>query len=157
MHLPTGAPIDPLTKAVIASIADGLEPEAFLSIDQRYADGGGRHFYAWTNGGEQLGDTVDSVASVLGLDGADGIHLGELHHRVVERGRVRTYVHPLRPILADIQRGVRAPEGLRGRVERFREDVRADLGDDYVRRVPGVWAWFGFGPTTVAHSLARSR
>ncbi|WP_241990552.1 hypothetical protein [Streptomyces sp. AC1-42T] len=67
---PTGNPT-PVEQAVAEGIAAGFDPEMFLWINFRRPDGGVRVWYAWTAGGEPLGDRVDQLATAGGLDAAD--------------------------------------------------------------------------------------
>ncbi|MEV6404012.1 hypothetical protein AB0M58_13845 [Streptomyces bobili] len=133
----------PVEKAVVEGTAADFEPETFLWINFRRPDGGTRIRYAWTTGGDTLGDHIDQLAMAAGLDAADWLHIGDRHQQTHTRGRVEIWAYPLRPVLADVQRDVRSPE------ER-REGLRCLLvkASEVTGQQPGALTvrWLGFGP-----------
>lgn len=133
----------PVELAVVDSIAGGFEPETWLAVTFPRPDGGLRVRWTWTDGGAELGDRIDDLALSLALDAADTFHLTDLHVRVSYRGRIKVAAHPLRPILADIQAGVRAPDERRAQIRRF-IDVAAEQTGQTPR--PGIPRWMGVGP-----------
>ena len=143
---PTDDP-EPVVKAVVQGIAADFEPEAFLWINFRRPDGGIRIRYAWTTGGEPLGDHIDALAQAVGLDAADWLHIADRHQQTATRGRIEIWAYPLRPVLGDVTSGVRGPEerreGLRRLLHRASE-VTAQNPHTYTPR------WLGFGPVLTA-------
>ncbi|MFE4829933.1 hypothetical protein [Streptomyces sp. NPDC056672] len=106
---PTGD-ATPVEKAVADGIADGFDPETFLWLNFRRPDGGSRIWYAWTTGGQSLGDRIDQLAMAAGCDAADWLHIADRHEQTTARGRVDIKAYALRPVLAGVQTGVRSPE-----------------------------------------------
>ncbi|MGW3308147.1 hypothetical protein ACWDG9_16355 [Streptomyces sp. NPDC001073] len=143
---PTDDPA-PVEKTLVASIAADFEPETFLWIHFRRADGGTRIRYAWTTGGEPLGDHIDSLATAAGLDAADWLHIADRHQQTTTRGRIEIWAYPLRPVLGDVTSGVRGPEARR-------EDLRRLLNkaSEITRQQPRTLTprWLGFGPVLTA-------
>ncbi|HEX5568574.1 MAG TPA: hypothetical protein VFY14_16895 [Streptomyces sp.] len=125
-------------------ILDNFEPETFLWIVFHRPDGGAHIWYAWTSGGTPLGDQADRMALAVGMDFADWLHIGDRHRQDSNRGRVAVQAYALRPILTDIQNGVRGPEdrreGLR-RILRTAEEMTGQTAHTHTPR------WLGFGPT----------
>ncbi|WP_369179083.1 hypothetical protein [Streptomyces mutabilis] len=84
-------------------------------------DGGARVWYSWTAGGAPLGNTIDRHALAQRLDAADWLPILDRHLERSTRGRIEIDASPLRPILAHLQTGLRAPDEervkLRGMVE----------------------------------------
>ncbi|AEM89018.1 hypothetical protein [Streptomyces violaceusniger] len=140
--VPTGdrAPVE---NAVVGGIADGFGPETFLWVEFHRPDGGMRIKYVWTDGGQQLGDRIDSLAMTAGMDTADWLHVADRHEMVSSRGRLKIKAYPLRPVLADVQGGVRAPEELRESVRRLLR-----VAGEITGQVPRTLTprWMGFGP-----------
>lgn len=135
---PTGDPA-PVEKAAVEGIADNYEPETLLVIEFRRPDGGARVWYAWTAGGQTLGDQIDTHAAAAGLDAADWIEIAERHREQSNRGRIQIQAYPLRPVLADVQGGMRAADGFRQRFTAAVQGIR-----------PGAaLRWLGFGPKRV--------
>ncbi|MEU1800837.1 hypothetical protein [Streptomyces sp. NPDC019937] len=139
---PTNDPA-PVEHAVVDGILDDHDPETFLWIVFRRPDGGARVKYAWTDGGPDLGDRVDRLALAAGLDFADWLHIGGRHCQESTRGRIVVQAHPLRPVLADVQSGVRAPGDRRDGLLRVIACAAADTGQT---PRPGLPRWFGMGP-----------
>lgn len=141
--VPTGD-AKPVEKAAVDSIVEGFEPETFLWIVFHPAEGGAHIWYAWTAGGTDLGDRIDRLALAAGMDGADWLHISDQHCQHTTRGRIAIQAYALRPILADVQNGVRGPE------ER-REDLRRLLrkASEVTGQTPNTLTprWLGVGPT----------
>ncbi|MEU7240351.1 hypothetical protein [Streptomyces sparsogenes] len=145
--LPTGDPT-PVEKAAVDGIVDGFEPETFLWIVFHRPDGGARVWYAWTDGGTALGNHIDGLALAGGLDFADWLHIGDRRSKHSARGRIAIQAYALRPILADVQAGVRGPEDRRDGLLRFIACAAAETGQT---PRPGVPRWLGVGPTLLNH------
>ncbi|MEU5978522.1 hypothetical protein [Streptomyces sp. NPDC047315] len=140
---PSGDP-SPVEQAVADSIAGDHPPETFLYLVFHRPDGGARVWYAWTAGGHPLGDDIDRRALAAPLDAADWLHYLARHVQRSTRGRVQIDAHPLRPLLADLQAGVRAPDHERGTVRRMIE-LAADLTGQ-PRPAERPVRWVGVGP-----------
>lgn len=136
----------PVEKAAVAGIADGFPPETYLWIEFHRPDGGVRVWYAWTAGGQPLGDQIDQLALAARLDACDWLHIADRHAEHSERGRIRVQAYPLRPVLADVQGGERGPEDRREGLRRFIRAAAAETGQTPRTTEP---RWFGFGPTLV--------
>lgn len=151
MILTPSADPTPVEHAAASGIADDHDPETFLWIVFRRPDGGARVWYAWTSGGCALGDRVDGVALTAGLDAADWLHIGGRHVTETTRGRIATQAHPLRPILVDVQGGVRAPGSERDKLRQMVALAGAATG-----RTPavGVPCWQGVGPALLRRPAA---
>lgn len=133
----------PVEKAAVSGIADGFDPETFLWINFHRPNGSVRVWYAWTAGGTVLGDSIDRIALGAGLDAADWLHYGDRHAALSTRGAIQIEAYPLRPILADIQNGERAPEERRTQMTRFMAAAAADMGRPIDRSRS---TWLGYGP-----------
>lgn len=144
--IPTSDPT-PVEKAAVDGILDGFEPETFLWIVFHRPDGGARLWHAWTEGGQPLGDHVDSTALTHGLDGADWLHIGDRHCQHTTRGRIDIQAYALRPVLADIQAGVRGPDERRDILLRVIACAAEHTGQT---PRPGVPRLLGMGPTLLA-------
>lgn len=144
--IPTDNPT-PVEKAAVNGILDNFEPETFLWIVFNRPDGGARLWYAWTEGGVPLGDQADHHALAAGLDAADWLHIGDRHCQHSSRGRIEVQAYALRPVLADIQAGVRGPEDRRAGIIRFIDRAAAETGQT---PRPGCPRWLGMGPTLLA-------
>jgi|GEM_PF-3826488 len=140
--MPTGDAA-PTMRAVVDGVADGFEPETFLWLTFRRSDGGASIWYAWTGGGQPLGDHIDRLAVAAGCDAADWLHIADRHQQTSTRGRIEIWAYGLRPVLADIQAGVRGSqerrEGL-GRVLARAAEVTGQRPRILTPR------WLGFGP-----------
>ncbi|NUS25011.1 MAG: hypothetical protein HOV92_12415 [Streptomyces sp.] len=141
--VPTDDP-RPVEKAAVDGIVDGFEPETFLWIVFHRPDGGAHIWYAWTVGGTDLGDRVDRMALAAGLDSADWLHIGDRHCQHSTRGRIAIQAYALRPILADVQNGVRSPEDRRERLRRVVRKAAEMTGQTPRTLTP---RWLGVGPT----------
>lgn len=135
----------PVEKAAVEGIVGDHDPETFLLITFHRPDGGARLWYAWTVGGQPLGDRIDQVALAQVLDGADWIHIAQRHAQHSIRGRIAVQAYPLRPVLADVEVPVRADSDLRRKWLTFRSDLRPD-------QMPAWSCWVGFGPRIVKES-----
>jgi hypothetical protein len=136
----------PVEKAAVEGIADGHPPETFLWIEFHRPDGGVRIWYAWTAGGQPLGEKVDQLALGAGLDFADWLHIGDRHCEHSERGRIKVQAFALRPILADVENGERGPDERRDGLRRFLRAAAAETGQTPRLTRP---QWLGFGPTLI--------
>ncbi|WP_440107541.1 hypothetical protein [Streptosporangium sp. H16] len=125
------------------AVADGVEPETFLWVTFHRPDGGASIWYAWT-GGQPLGDHIDRLAMVAGYDAADWLHIADCHQQTSTRGRVEIWAYALRPVLADIQSGVRGPQERREGLARVLATTAEVTGQQ-----PRILlaCWLGFGPT----------
>lgn len=141
--VPTGD-ARPVEKAAVDGIADGFDPETFLWITFHRPDGGARVWYAWTAGGTDLGDRIDRQALAAGLDFADWLHIGDRHCQHSTRGRIAIQAYALRPILADVQTGVRGLEEHRAWLGRFIRAAAETTGQTPRTLTP---RWLGVGPT----------
>jgi hypothetical protein len=135
----------PVEKAAVESIADGFDPETFLWITFWRPDGGAKVWYAWTAGGEQLGDRVDGLALAGGLDSADWLYLTGLSCLTSTRGRIETRAHPLRPLLRAVESGMRAPEEERAKLLRLLE-CASEMTGQPLRNPGSLPRWGGVGP-----------
>ncbi|MER7971034.1 hypothetical protein ABTX35_18905 [Streptomyces sp. NPDC096080] len=133
----------PVELAVVDSIAAGHEPETFLWIVFPRPDGGATVRYAWIGDGAALGDRIDHLALATGLDCADWLHITDLHCQQTARGRIAISAYALRPVLADVQRGTRCPEGRRDGIRRIITCAAETTGQT---PRPGVPRWLGVGP-----------
>jgi hypothetical protein len=104
----------PVERAVVESIISSLGPELLLHVALWQPNGEVRLRYAWTRGGDVLGDRVDRDATARGLNLADAVHIAELHRTEHRRGRIVIQAFALRGIHADVLGGVRAGDGDRG-------------------------------------------
>lgn len=141
--LHAGSDVKPIERAVVDEVMDGFGPETYLGFAFYRPDGGCNLWHGWTNGGDVLGDQVDSRALAAGLDAADWLHIGDRHSTITHRGRIRIEAYPLRPILADVQTGERSPETRRAHLLRVIECAAAQTGQT---PRPGLPRWAGFGP-----------
>ncbi|MFJ4988787.1 hypothetical protein ACIP9H_33925 [Streptomyces sp. NPDC088732] len=136
----------PVQRAVVDSLLDDHPPETFLWIVFHRADGGARIWYAWTAGGQPLGDRIDQLALGAGLDASDWLHIGDRHAAHSERGRIRVQAYALRPVLADVQAGERSPEDRREGIRRIIRTAATMTGQTPRTLAP---TWLGFGPVLV--------
>lgn len=142
---PTNDPT-PVEKAVAQSILDDFDPEMFLTFVFYRPDGGCRSWHGWTTGGHQLGDDVDRQAAAADMDIVDWFEIGGRHQQTSSRGRVEVTAYPLRPVLADVQAGVRGDQDLRARLWKVVTGYCDHYGQPHPpaeKRIP----WPGFGPT----------
>ncbi|MEJ8654733.1 hypothetical protein WKI65_43545 [Streptomyces sp. MS1.AVA.3] len=151
---PTDDPT-PVEKAVADGITADFEPETFLWITFHRPAGGVRIWYAWTMGGAPLGDRVDGLAMGMRLDSADWFHITDRHRRVSARGRVQIQAHALRPILGDVQAGLRGREVEREKLRRM-ICMAAELRGEPVPADPGPPRWLGVGPTLLHRASVAS-
>ncbi|WP_327385014.1 hypothetical protein [Streptomyces sp. NBC_01207] len=142
---PTADP-GPVEQALAASIAAQYPPETYLWIEHPQPDGGVIIRHRWTAGGNALGDEVDGVAMAAGLDAIDWLDLTIRHQQVSHRGRIAVKAHPLRPLLADIQAGTRAEDGVRDYLQRALDLAAEQAGRRPRGRAP---RWIGVGPALV--------
>ncbi|MFE4329684.1 hypothetical protein ACFRQM_09530 [Streptomyces sp. NPDC056831] len=136
----------PVELAALDGIVAAHDPETFLWIVFHRPDGGARIRYAWTTGGPALGDRIDNLAMAVGLDCADWLEIGDRHCQHSSRGRIDIQAYPLRPVLADVTGGIRAPEDRRDGVQRI---IRCAAETTGQTPRPGVPRWLGVGPTLI--------
>lgn len=135
----------PVEQALVESLLAGAEPETFLWIEFHRPDGGVRLRYAWTAGGAPLGDRIDDVAMGSGYDAADWLTITAAHRADSTRGRIVVQAHRLRPILADVQAGVRGTAAKREEVGRVLT-VAAEYAGRPLQGPPVLPRWLGVGP-----------
>lgn len=134
----------PVELAIADSIAASHEPETFLWIAFHRPDGGATLRYAWTAGGPALGDRIDRLALAAGLDVADWLDITDRHSHQSTRGRIDIQACALRPALADVTSGHRAPEERRDGIRRI---IRCAAETTGQTPRPGIPRWIGVGPT----------
>lgn len=151
MPVTPAVPTDPtpVELAVIDGIVGGYDPETFLWIVFRRPDGGARIWYAWTAGGEPLGDQVDREALAAGYDCADWLHIGRRHVTQQSRGRVTIDAYPLRLVQGDVRCGLRAPEVERDKVRLMLGAAATGNFDGFAPPVSNLVRWMGVGPALV--------
>lgn len=137
----------PVEHAVVDDIASTAEPETFLWITFHRPDGGATIRYAWTAGGETLGNHIDQLALAAGLDGADWLHITDRNCQHSTRGRITIDAYLLRPVLADVQNRVRCPEPRRDGIRRVIASAIDATGSPAQPVVP---RWPGVGPSLLA-------
>jgi hypothetical protein len=137
----------PVVRAVLDGITGQHEPETFLWIVHHRPDGGATIHYRWTTGGQPLGDRVDGAALAAGLDAADWLHIGDRHCKRSTRGRFAIEAYALRPVLADVDNGVRCPEDRRAGILRVIARAAEETGQS---ARPGCPRWLGMGPALVS-------
>lgn len=132
-----------LELALVDTIAATCDPEMWIAVTFPQPDDAIRVRWTWTAGGIELGNHIDHLALGAGLDAADNFHLCDSHAQQSSRGSVRVHAHPLRPILTDVQAGVRAPDGRRALLQSYIDFANDDLG-----RTPRLVLprWIGVGP-----------
>jgi hypothetical protein len=145
---PTGNPA-PVEMAVVDGIAANFGPETFLWINFRRPNNSVRIRYAWTAGGQPLGDRIDQIAMAAGYDAADWLHIADRHEQTTTRGRVEIKAYPLRPVLADVQSGERGPHERRERLRRLIHLATGATGQTPDTSIP---RWLGFGPALTARA-----
>lgn len=134
----------PVELAVVDSITGPYPPETFLWVVFHRPDGGARIYYSWTDGGVPLGERIDHLALPLGLDACDWLHIGDAHCQHTTRGRIAVQAYALRPVLADVQAGVRGPDDRRASLARVIAKASELTGQTPKTTTP---RWLGFGPT----------
>ncbi|MFC7869674.1 hypothetical protein ACFUS2_00740 [[Kitasatospora] papulosa] len=142
---------EPVLQALVQSIATGHPPETWLRIAFHKPCGGVSIRYAWTAGGDELGDHIDLLAQSTGFDAADWMHITNEHAQISIRGRIETQAHLLRPILRDIEAGTHCPQDFRDGLHRLLDCAAEQTGQP---RRPGWPRWVGVGPTLLARRTA---
>ncbi|MEU2453863.1 hypothetical protein ABZ605_27770 [Streptomyces sp. NPDC012765] len=135
----------PVQQAVVESLLAGAEPETFLWIEFHLPDGGVRLRYAWTAGGAPLGDRIDRIAMAAEYDAADWLTITATHRTDSTRGRIVVQTHRLRPILADVQAGVRGTAAKRDELGRVLRAAARHSGRP-LQGPPVLPRWLGVGP-----------
>ncbi|MEU5498473.1 hypothetical protein [Streptomyces griseofuscus] len=141
----------PVELAVVVGVTADRDPESYVAFTFFRPGGGARLWYAWTEGGHALGDRLDELALAVGLDAADWLHIGDRHHRIEYRGRIRIETIPLRAALADVQAGERCLEDRRHGLQRVLDFAAVRTGRTGPVSLP---RWVGYGPTLVNRTTA---
>ncbi|MBD0670067.1 hypothetical protein [Streptomyces sp. CBMA156] len=142
----------PAEETFADGLADMFKPETFLWISVRQPDGGAHVHYRWTEGGRELGDRIDNQALAAGLDAADNCYITGLHLEDRQMGNTHIQVHSLRPILADVEAGVRAPEDVQASLRRVIQLAAEETGQYVIAANPVVPRWLGVGPRLLTRS-----
>jgi hypothetical protein len=135
----------PAERAVVDGALAAAEPETLVRTDIPQPDGSVRLYAAWTAGGGPLADHIDRVALARGLDAWSWIEILTHCARTTHRGRIEVRAHPLRQVLADVERGYRGSEEHRASFARLLADDAARAGRPPLP-APGIPAWAGVGP-----------
>lgn len=136
----------PVAHAIVQSITADHAPETYLWIVFHRPDGGANLWHAWTEGGEPLGDQVDRAALAAGMDAADWLHVGDLNCTRTTRGRITIDAFALRPVLADVESGIRCNSERRAGLQRVLDCAAHTTGHP---TRPGIPRWPGMGPALV--------
>jgi hypothetical protein len=137
----------PVARAIVQSIANDHDPEHYLWVVLHRPDGGANIWDAWTDGGRPLGDEVDRAALAAGMDAADWLHIGDLNVTRSTRGRITVEAYALRPVLADVESGVRCDQDRRAGVQLILDRAAVETGHPSRPQVP---RWIGMGPALIA-------
>ncbi|MFJ9777222.1 hypothetical protein ACIRVF_39325 [Kitasatospora sp. NPDC101157] len=142
----------PAEQAFADDLADEYGPETFLWISVRQPDGGAHVHYRWTDGGRELGDRIDHQAIAAGLNTADWSDITSRH--LIERrvGATLIHAHPLRPILADVTAGLRAPAEVQATFRRMIQLGAEHSGQYALAADPVVPRWMGVGPRLLSRA-----
>ncbi|MFD7618582.1 hypothetical protein [Streptomyces sp. NPDC059802] len=143
---PVLAPIGnrgPVEQAVVEGALASAGPETLVRTDVPQPDGSVRLYAAWTDGGGPLADHIDRVALARGLDAWSWVEILTQSARTTHRGRIEVRAHPLRQVLADVERGHRGSEEYRAGFARMLADDAARGGRPPLSGIP---AWPGVGP-----------
>ena len=138
----------PVERAWIGELVDATDPCRYLFTVLNLPDGGARTYYAWTAGGQQVGDDIDHLAAAQGRDVYDWVEFHSRYETRIDRGRHYVLSVDLRPLYEDLRHGVPGADvdrraGLGG-FAAYMVAAGAQPGHhiDPDRRVP----WIGFGP-----------
>ncbi len=145
--------LTPVQRAAVAEISGLYEPECRLNYEFRLPDGGVRLFYAWTAGGESLGDQADDMAISRGLGLADQMAIANPHATDHTHGSVKVHVYRLRPILAAIRDGVRDDDTYAESFRRLLHNAATSSGwtPDPARMARALsWRPYPLGPALMA-------
>jgi hypothetical protein len=146
----------PVEKAVVDGIVDTFELETHLWIVFHLPNGGARVYYAWTLGGDTLGDKIDREATARGFDLADWLFIPGRYRTEHVRGKVTTQAYPLRPILADVLNDRRADQNDRARTMGI-FDAAADLKGQARPGLSDFYGpWGGVGPAVLGRQWVAS-
>ncbi|MFD7957286.1 hypothetical protein ACFV4X_27835 [Streptomyces ardesiacus] len=147
----------PVEQAVVEGALAEAGPETLVRTDVPQPDGSVRLYAAWSDRGGPLADHIDRVALARGLDAWSWVEILTHNQRTSHRGRIEVRTHPLRQILADVERGHRGNEEYRAGFARLLADDAARAGRPPLP-ASGIPAWPGVGPRLWHRSLAqRSR
>ncbi|MCQ1582412.1 hypothetical protein [Streptomyces parvus] len=135
----------PVEQAVVQDALAAAGPETLVRTDVPLPDGSVRLYAAWTDGGGPLADHIDRVALARGLDAWSWVEILTHSARTTHRGRIEVRTHPLRQVLADVERGHRGNEAYRAGFARMLADDAERAGRPPLP-APGIPAWPGVGP-----------
>ncbi|MFJ1662192.1 hypothetical protein [Streptomyces anthocyanicus] len=135
----------PVEQAVVAGALAAAGPETLVRTDVPQPDGSVRLYAAWTDRGGPLADRIDRLALARGLDAWSWIEILTHHQHTTHRGRIEVRAHPLRQILADVERGHRGNEEHRVNFARLLACDAEQAGRTPLP-APGLPAWPGVGP-----------
>ncbi|MFH8260471.1 hypothetical protein [Streptomyces roseolus] len=135
----------PVEQAVVAGALAAVGPETLVRTDVPQPDGSVRLYAAWTDRGGPLADRIDRLALARGLDAWSWVEILTHHQHTTHRGRIEVRTHPLRQILADVERGHRGNEEYRAGFVRLLADDAERAGRPPLP-APGLPAWPGVGP-----------
>ncbi|WP_331746147.1 hypothetical protein OG923_34670 (plasmid) [Streptomyces halstedii] len=141
--VPTGGR-GPVEQAVVAGALAAAGPETMVRTDVPQPDGSVRLYAAWTDRGGPLADRIDRIALARGLDAWSWIEILTHHQHTTHRGRIEVRTHPLRQILADVERGHRGNDEHRASLARMLADDAQQTGRPPLP-APGLPPWVG-GP-----------
>ncbi|MGC5266725.1 hypothetical protein ACPXCO_37560 [Streptomyces cyaneofuscatus] len=133
----------PVEQAVVAGALAAAGPEMLVRTDVPQPDGSVRLYAAWTDGGGPLADHIDRVALARGLDAWSWVEILTHSAHTTHRGRIEVRTHPLRQVLADVERGHRGNEEYRSSFARILADDAERAGRPPLPEIP---AWPGVGP-----------
>lgn len=132
-------------QAVVTGALAAAGPEMLVRTDVPQPDGSVRLYAACTDRGGPLADRIDRLALARGLDAWSWVEVLTHNSRTSHRGRIEVRIHPLRQILADVERGHRGNEEHRSRLARILADDAERSGRPPLP-APGLPAWMGVGP-----------
>ncbi|MFC8704898.1 hypothetical protein ACFUIV_22305 [Streptomyces anulatus] len=132
-------------QAVVAGALAAAGPETLVRTDIPQPDGSVRLYASWTDGGGPLADLIDRLALARGLDAWSWVEILTHHQHTTHRGRIEVRTHPLRKVLADVERGHRGNEEDRASFARLLADDAEQAGRTALPG-PGLPAWPGVGP-----------
>jgi hypothetical protein len=132
-------------RAVVGGALAVAGPETLVRTDIPQPDDSVRLYATWTYGGGPLADHIDRVALARGLDAWPWVEILTHCASTTHRGRIEVRTHPLRQVLADVERGHRGNEEYRAGFARLLADDALRAGRPLLP-APGIPAWPGVGP-----------
>ncbi|WP_274036225.1 hypothetical protein [Streptomyces sp. MMBL 11-1] len=145
---PAPAPAEgrgPVEQAVVADALAAAGPETLVRTDIPQPDGRVRLYASWTDRSGPLADRIDRLALARGLDAWSWVEILTHHQHTTHRGRIEVRTHPLRQVLADVERGHHGNEEHRANFARLLADNAEQAGRPPLP-APGLPAWPGIGP-----------